>query len=88
MGTYLLIESATQICSVALAHDGKIVAERHSDEPNAHSSSLAVFIDEIFKGMSHLDAVCVSSGRPHPTEHGYAILRNTSGLQRPGVSDD
>lgn len=62
MGTYLLIESATQICSVALAHDGKIVAERHSDEPNAHSSSLAVFIDEIFKGMSHLDAVCVSSG--------------------------
>lgn len=73
----LLIESATQICSVALAHDGKIVAERHSDQPNAHSSMLAVFIDELFKELknqnskhlhtltpSHLnlDAVCVSSG--------------------------
>lgn len=70
----LLIESATQVCSVALSHEGKVVAERHSDQPNAHSSMLAVFIDEIFKEFGianknsedksapHLDAVCVSSG--------------------------
>lgn len=64
--TILLLETATQICSVALLHGGKIVAEKHSDEPNAHSSKLAVFIDTIFKdsGIStdQLDAVCVSSG--------------------------
>ena len=61
--TILLIETATQICSVALARDGKIVAERHSDERNAHSSMLAVFVDEIFKEAGkNLDGVCVSSG--------------------------
>lgn len=64
--TILLLETATQVCSIALAKDGKIVAEKHSDEPNAHSSKLAVFIDNIFKesGISpdRLDAVCVSSG--------------------------
>lgn len=60
----LLIESATQICSVALAHEGTIVAERHSDQPNAHSSMLAVFIDDLLKefDIQDLDAVCVSSG--------------------------
>ena len=49
-----------------MEHDGKVVAERHSDEPNAHSSRLAVFIDELLKepdiAAHGLDAVCVSSG--------------------------
>ena len=62
----LLLETATQICSIALEHNGEIVAERHSDEPNAHSSKLSTFIDDIFKGtsltMKDIDAVCVSSG--------------------------
>lgn len=58
----LLIETATQICSVALASNGAIVVERHSDEPNAHSSKLATFIDEIMKSRMPLEAVCVSSG--------------------------
>ena len=62
----LLIETATQICSVVLAVDGMIVARRESDTPNAHSTSLSVFIDEVLK-ESHLsprdlDAVCVSAG--------------------------
>ena len=74
--TILLIETATQICSVALAVDGEIVAERHSDEPNAHSSKLALFIDDLLnhsstqalkhsstQALKHsLSAVCVSSG--------------------------
>lgn len=64
--TILLLETATQICSAALSKDGQIVAEKHSDEPNAHSSKLAVFIDNLYKetGISpnQLDAVCVSSG--------------------------
>ena len=58
----LLIETATQICSVALARDGQIFAERHSDQPNAHSSMLAVFINEIMPQNKDLEAVCVSSG--------------------------
>lgn len=62
MGTFLLIESATQICSVALARDGEIVAERRSDQPNAHSSLLAVFVSELLAEKPQLDAVCVSSG--------------------------
>lgn len=62
----LLIETATQVCSVALAEDGIVAVRRESDSPNAHSSHLAVFVDEIMKerGMvpADIDAVCVSSG--------------------------
>lgn len=62
----LLIETATQICSVALAVDGTIVSRRDSDTPNAHSTRLSVFIDEVLKECSltprDLDAVCVSAG--------------------------
>ncbi len=62
----LLIETATQICSVALAVDGKVAARRESDTPNAHSTRLSVFIDEVLKECSltprDLDAVCVSAG--------------------------
>ena len=62
----LLIETATQICSVALAVDGKVAARRDSDTPNAHSTRLSVFIDEVLKECSmqprDLDAVCVSAG--------------------------
>lgn len=62
----LLIETATQICSVVLATDGKVMSRRESDTPNAHSTCLSVFIDEVLK-ESHLtprelDAVCVSAG--------------------------
>ncbi|MCQ2274074.1 MAG: tRNA (adenosine(37)-N6)-threonylcarbamoyltransferase complex dimerization subunit type 1 TsaB [Bacteroidales bacterium] len=62
----LLLETATPVCSVALACNGKILAERHSAESNAHSSKLALFIDQLMnecKVSPHqLDAVCVSSG--------------------------
>lgn len=64
--TLLLLETATPVCSVALANEGRIIGERHSAEHNAHSSSLAVFINELFAEChiqpSQLDAVCVSSG--------------------------
>ena len=62
----LLIETATQICSVVLAAEGKVVARRESDTPNAHSTRLSVFIDEVLKESDlhphDLDAVCVSAG--------------------------
>jgi tRNA threonylcarbamoyladenosine biosynthesis protein TsaB len=64
--TILLLETATQICSVALERDGQIIDELHSEEPNAHSSKLSVFIGEIMRRNSDIasavDAVCVSSG--------------------------
>ncbi len=62
----LLLETATPVCSVALARDGEIIAQRQSNEPNAHSSKLSVFVQEMFDqcGLTpkQLDAVCVSSG--------------------------
>ncbi len=64
--TILLLETATQTCSVALSKNGAIVSEIHSDESNAHSSKLAVFIDSVLKDNAikntDIDAVCVSSG--------------------------
>ena len=62
----LLIETATQVCSVAIAEDGHIKARRESNEPNAHSSHLAPFVaemlDELGITTKDLDAVGVSSG--------------------------
>ncbi len=62
----LLIETATQVCSIALAEDGVVVTHRESDSPNAHSSHLVPFVDEILKERhlqtSDIDGVCVSSG--------------------------
>ena len=64
--TILLLETATAVCSVALARDGEILAELHSDQPNAHSSQLSLFVEQLFEqchmSLSQLDAVCVSSG--------------------------
>ena len=64
--TILLLETATAVCSVALARDGEVLAELHSDQPNAHSSRLPLFVERLFDQCgitpSQLDAVCVSSG--------------------------
>ncbi len=57
----LLIETATSVCSVALAQEGRVVARRESDAPNAHSTQLPVFVKELIEGVK-LDAVCVSAG--------------------------
>ena len=66
MTTFLLIETATPVCSVALAREDEILMELHSDEPNAHSSQLSPFIGQLFDrcglAPAQLDAVCVSSG--------------------------
>lgn len=62
----LLLETATPVCSVALASNGEILAQRQSSESNAHSAKLSVFVQEVLDQchiMPHqLDAVCVSSG--------------------------
>ena len=56
----LLLETATDICSVALSENGKVVAQRESDDRNAHSTNLPLFVKDLL--VPGLDAVCVSSG--------------------------
>ena len=66
MTTLLLIETATAVCSVALADEEGIRAELHTSQPNAHSSQLSPYIKQLLDNCgvqpSQLDAVCVSSG--------------------------
>ncbi len=66
MGLILIIETATEVCSVALAFNGKLLSIRESDNVNSHSAKVAVFIDEVLKEAGKLpedlDAVAVSKG--------------------------
>jgi len=66
LANLLHIETATQVCSIALSAEGKIKASRESREKNIHSSIVTVFIDEVMKECSlayrDLDAVVVSKG--------------------------
>ena len=66
MALILAIETGTDICSVALVRDGKLVALRESDEERNHAKKIAVFVDELLResGVSadDLDAVAVSKG--------------------------
>lgn len=66
MATILNIETATEVCSVNLARDGEILAEKENREGLNHSQLLTVFIDEIFRESNfdpeQLSAVAVSKG--------------------------
>lgn len=61
----LNIESATEVCSVALADQGKLIAIRESAGRD-HASLLAVFIDEVVReaniSLKDIQAVAVSRG--------------------------
>lgn len=57
----LLIETATRVCSVALAVDGKVAVHYECAEPDAHSTRLPLFLKELTDGQRP-DAVCVSAG--------------------------
>jgi tRNA threonylcarbamoyladenosine biosynthesis protein TsaB len=66
MALILCIETATEVCSVALLQDGKLIALKESQGSNEHSSQLTLFIDEVRKSsgklFSDLDAIAVSVG--------------------------
>jgi tRNA threonylcarbamoyladenosine biosynthesis protein TsaB len=66
MAMILNIETATEVCSVNLARNGKLLCEKESLEGLNHSRLLTVFIEEIFKENGYdpkqLDAVAVSKG--------------------------
>ncbi len=62
----LLIETATESCSVALTCNNDIIAERYIKQPKAHATLLAPYILELLEenGLSVKDctAIAVSSG--------------------------
>lgn len=66
MALILLLETATEVCSAALAKDGKIIACRETAEGFGHSEKLTVFISELLNdpvaGNIRPEAVCVSRG--------------------------
>lgn len=57
----LMIETATAVCSVAMAGEGRVVARRECDAPNAHSTQLPLFVKELL-AEGRPDAVGVSAG--------------------------
>jgi tRNA threonylcarbamoyladenosine biosynthesis protein TsaB len=66
LANILHIETATQVCSVALSAGGQLVALKESSDKNSHSASVTLFIDEVMKAAgktySELDAVAVCMG--------------------------
>jgi len=66
MGCILCLETATEVCSVALSVDGNLFRIKESNAPNEHASLLTVLIKEIIASakfsLSALDAVAVSMG--------------------------
>ncbi len=66
MAVILNIETSTEVCSVSLGKDGKLLFEKESVEGLNHSELLTVFIEELFSAnnfnIKSIDAVAVSKG--------------------------
>jgi tRNA threonylcarbamoyladenosine biosynthesis protein TsaB len=66
MAAILNIETATPLCSVALAIDGNVIARRETFEEKSHSARLTVFIEEILKEqglqINDLHAIAIGKG--------------------------
>ncbi len=66
MSLILNLETATAVCSVALAENGTVIAFRESTEGRRHADQITLFIQECMeesgKTLRDLDAVAVSMG--------------------------
>lgn len=67
MNTFLLIDTATPVCSVALSHAGEIVYAHCELQPEGgHASRAGVLVEDALQAMQHLglrlDAVGLSAG--------------------------
>jgi len=66
MSLILVLETATPVCSVALARNGELLSLSESTAPNAHAGVITLFIEKLFRetalSYSDLDAVAVSMG--------------------------
>jgi tRNA threonylcarbamoyladenosine biosynthesis protein TsaB len=62
----ICLETATNLCSVALCDSTGVLSVRESNESKSHASMLTVFIDEILRDNgikpNELDAVAISKG--------------------------
>lgn len=66
MSLILCIETGTDVCSVGLARDGKLLSLRESDQGRDHAKRVGVFVDELLRetgvAPDELDAVAVGMG--------------------------
>jgi tRNA threonylcarbamoyladenosine biosynthesis protein TsaB len=66
MSLILHIETASTVCSVALAYEGKLLSLKEENKGYTHAEHLTLFIEEVMhmagKKMSDLAAVSVSKG--------------------------
>lgn len=66
MSLIINIETSTNICSVAISQNDKLLSLKETDENNAHSKLLAVLINKALSetnyNISDIDAVAVSQG--------------------------
>ncbi len=66
MSCILHIETSTNVCSVAVSHDGTVVYDKDDFSGPNHAEKLGVFVDEalsfIDQSLLTLEAVAVSSG--------------------------
>src|SRR5665648_36815 len=62
----ICLETATNLCSVALCNSTGVISIRESNEPRSHASILTLLIDEILKESGirarDLEAIAVSKG--------------------------
>lgn len=66
MALILNIETATTVCSVSVAKDGKLLGTKEQNGDYSHAENLTLFIEEVIKQsgitLKQLDAVAVSKG--------------------------
>ncbi len=66
MAYILCIETATEICSVALINNDKIIAFEHDLSGNSHASKLHLLVENVLQkaniGFNDLNAVAISKG--------------------------
>lgn len=66
METILAIETATRVCSVAIASEGKVLGETSLFVPQSHAERLVIIMDNLIENLKltyrDLEAVAVSIG--------------------------
>jgi tRNA threonylcarbamoyladenosine biosynthesis protein TsaB len=64
--TLLAIETSSNVCSVAVWRNGKVLSVKESSEKNAHSKTLTLMIQELLAkyeiSKKNIDAIAVSMG--------------------------
>ena len=76
----LQIETATQVCSVALSADGETIAFQDIDEPNVHAARLTLMVEELLRttNLSFKDLAAVAVGKGPGSYTGLRIGVSTA----------